>query len=515
MSNDIERLPNHDDAGKVIQKLEDIKNAILGTAGNGEATMSMAKILANIRNGGGPTNLPVGSELTFSESPSLSTIIAGNTVENVTSGVTSETVNVDTFVAKAGTSSGVSISFYYYGSAWHKDSITGDIVTLADYGVTITGTPKANDYVTVALATSDFVMQVADYDHYTLKNSAINHHAVLVTKNCVRNAQQFCNNPQLAISNYLLAIAAGKKKFTTKTAGDNDLVADGTWVFTLTKDVPVGGGIYINKIGGWYDGSNTVKATNVPTQAVTYAADHSTIIETVNVTAYDSSNDTDAVDVGTFSREYDATITYKRDFGLINFARRVFYGSGDYGSSLYRQWVNATGAKGTWLKIVSVFDIKPSNGWTDQVPGYAHAMDSDLMGAIRHTFTSYYMSDSDYALMTALGLSVPPQYLNVPGVTVSGRKITCEDIFFPLSIVEVGLGNQWSDDVAGNLALKLFANYKDSDRIKYFGTTARYYWLRSTIPWNCGHTAYVTPTGALSFGDACDAGGVVPACTIG
>jgi hypothetical protein len=185
MSNNTERLVNHQDAIDLGAKLDGIKNAILGTAGNGESTMSMAKILANIRNGGGPTNLPVGAELTFSESPSLSTIIAGNTVENVTTGITSESVDLATFISKIGTSAGVTTQFIYYGGAWHKDSITGDVVTLSAYGVTFTGTPKANDFITVALATSDFVMQVAAYDHYTLKNSAIVHHAVLVAKNCV------------------------------------------------------------------------------------------------------------------------------------------------------------------------------------------------------------------------------------------------------------------------------------------------------------------------------------------
>jgi hypothetical protein len=110
-------------------------------------------------------------------------------------------------------------------------------------------------------------------------------------------------------------------------------------------------------------------------------------------------------------------------------------------------------------------------------------MDTDLMGAIQKTKVTYYMCDSDYNLMTALGLSVPPQYLNVDGVTVSGRTITCEDYFFPLSIVEVGLGNQWNDDVAGNKVLALYDGATNKDRIKYFGTTARYWWLRSTYPW--------------------------------
>jgi hypothetical protein len=173
---------------------------------------------------------------------------------------------------------------------------------------------------------------------------------VLSLKQCIRDAQQFDNNPQLAIANTIAVIPAGKYKVTTKTAGDNDLVADGVWVFTTSKDIPLNGGVWFDKIGNWYDGSVT-KTTNLPTTAKTYAADHSTVLETLSLTAYNPSTDTDAVDLGTFSREYDSTITYKTAYGYLNFARRVAYGSGDYASSIYRQWLNATTDKATWLKI--------------------------------------------------------------------------------------------------------------------------------------------------------------------
>lgn len=137
------------------------------------------------------------------------------------------------------------------------------------------------------------------------------------------------------------------------------------------------------------------------------------------------------------------------------------------------------------------------------------------MNAVHATKVSYYMSDSDYNLMTSLNLTVPPQYKDVSGVTVSGRTITCEDTFFPLSIVEVGFGNQWSDDVAGNKVLALYNGATNSDRIKYYGTTARYWWLRSTIPWDCGNAGVVVPDGSLDSHGAFDGYAVVLACCIG
>jgi len=517
MSNNTERLVNHQDAIDLGAKLDGIKNAILGTAGNGESTMSMAKILANIRNGGGPTNLPVGAELTFSESPSLSMIIAGNTVENVTTGITSESVDLATFISKIGTSAGVTTQFIYYGGAWHKDSITGDVVTLSAYGVTFTGTPKANDFITVALATSDFVMQVAAYDHYTLKNSAIVHHAVLVAKNCVRGSQQFDNNPELSFANTKKIIPAGKYKFECyKAEYDQNNVYDGEYVFTTTQAIPLNGGFFHTKIGNdisWGGGTSTDPTSGTIT---TYAADHSTVIESgIAVTAYNSSTDADAVDLGTMSSEYFTGKTYSNEYGFMNFTRRKPYGTNDWASSIYRQWLNATTAKGTWWKQLGIFKMKPANAWVDQVNGYGYQMDTDLMGAIQKTKVNYYMCDSDYNLMTALSLSVPPCYLNVPGVTINGRIITVEDYFFPLSIKEVGLGDNYNDNLANNTVLDLYSKYTNADRIKYYSGSAKYVWLRSPILWTCSFVAYVSPTGALYDSCASYAYGVVPACCIG
>jgi ferrous iron transport protein B len=94
--------------------------------------------------------------------------------------------------------------------------------------------------------------------------------------------------------------------------------------------------------------------------------------------------------------------------------------------------------------------------------------------------------------------------------------ITCEDYFFPLSIVEVGLGNQWNDDVAGNKVLALYDGATNKDRIKYFGTTARYWWLRSTYPWSCNNAAVVIPDGSLHRQQLPTSSyAVVPACSIG
>jgi hypothetical protein len=331
------RIITHGDGINIAAGLDAIVAAILSSSSSSELTMEKIKELT--RFGVAPKVIKIGDELTFSESPSLSTIIAGNTVDGVTSGVTSETIDLNTFVTKVGTTSNVIVQFYYYSGAWHIDSITGTVISLSDYGLTITGTPKNNDYITVALAATDFTMQVADFDHYTMKNSDIKHHIVLATKQCIRNAQQFESNPELSFANSLAILPAGKYKFTCYKADDGQTaVYDGIYVFTTTKDIPLGGGFIHSKIGAnisWGGGTSTDPTSGTIS---TYAADHATTIETgLVVTSYNSTTDTDAVDLGTMSSEYFTGCTYKSSFGYMNFTRRVRYGSGDWASSIYRQ----------------------------------------------------------------------------------------------------------------------------------------------------------------------------------
>lgn len=489
---------------EMIEQLKGIKSALIARGSNDASKMTMGDVQTAVRLGSLGLFSP-GDEFTFSTNPTISTF-QGTLIDSGTAGVTGATVTSATFISKVGTASGMTVLFVYDGSNWRLDSLTGTVVSLADYGVVVAGTAKTSDYVSVSEATSSEVFQVANRD-------STNKVMTLMAKNCIEDGQQFETPPELAFANTLLAIPAGKYKITTKTAGDDDLVADGTYVFTTTVAIPVGGGFWIDAIGSYY-GSGT-KADHVPTTVKTYAADHSTILETLTLTAYNSSTDSAAVDMGTYTREYDSTVTYNNTYGYSNFARRVAYGSNDYATSIIRQWLNTSSLGGGWWKAKSIFKLKPSNGWTDDRAGYMYGFDTDAIGALKKSKRSYYMYDGDYSLMTALGLTKPVQYIDDPNVTVSGHIVTVEDYFYLASIVEVGLGNQWSDNLAGNTVFELFDGSADSDRIKRFGTTAKYCWLRSPTPWNCGHAAGVSPTGTLDSNRATGGLAVVPACDIG
>ena len=81
-------------------------------------------------------------------------------------------------------------------------------------------------------------------------------------------------------------------------------------------------------------------------------------------------------------------------------------------------------------------------------------------------------------------------------------------------MTELGLGN--NDGVAEGSTFKYWLNNNaQADRIKYEGTTARYWWLRSPYPWSAIHVRYVVPSGGLYYYDAYYSIGVVPACVLG
>lgn len=491
----------------IIDAVNGVKNAIVSQGVKDVSALTYGQIQTAVRLGSLDL-FSLGDEMKASSNPTISTF-QGTLTDGGTAGVTGATVTSATFIAKVGTASGASVKFVYDGTNWHLDTIAGTIATLSEYGVVVAGTPKTNDYVTISEATSTEVFQVVNKD-------ATNKVLTIMAKDCIEDGQQFLTPPQLTFANNKAILPVGKYKFTCyKAECDGAQDYDGTFVFTTTVAIPLGGGFLHSKIGlnKTWGGGTTTDATAGTIS--TYAADHSTVLESgLAVTAYDSSNDSAAVDLGTISYEYVSGKTNYCDFGYFNWSRRVFYGSGDYATSIIRQWLNASANGGWWVKK-SIFDIKPANGWTDQRAGYMYAFDSGLLGAIKKSKRSYYMHDSDYSLMNALSLTKPVQFIDDPSVTVNGRIITVEDYFYLPSIVELGFGAQWSDNLAGNTVFGLFDGATNADRIKYFNSAAKYYWLRSSSPWSCYFAAGVTPSGTLDYDNAYDGLAVVPACDIG
>ena len=100
------------------------------------------------------------------------------------------------------------------------------------------------------------------------------------------------------------------------------------------------------------------------------------------------------------------------------------------------------------------------------------------------------------------------------GDTLGGSYTTRDKLFLP-SMTEIGLGS--NDSVAEGSTLPLYDGATQTDRIKYdqaAQTTARYWWLRSPLPWSALSVRVVYSSGALGSGSATNGYGLAAACVI-
>ena len=511
-----ERVLNHQDGLDIVEKLEDIKTAIVAL-NNADGENSISKLAYQTKLGSAEKLVPLASQYKVDRTTAIvvtmdkidittKLVVEGNASCSLSVG------DITKFNEVFGATGATAIQCYYDGHNW-RDYSSDQIIIPTDEGATISGTPATGDRATLTRTASNFILEVADFDHYESSNPSIKHLTTLVSEDCVHAGLQF-EPPQMSWGAAYKELPAGKYKFTALHNADDQDVADGVYVFTTTKAIPLGGGWRHSNIGKnfeWGGGSATMITDGTIT---TYASDRSTTIETgIAVSSYNESTDSNAIDLGVSSREYYQGQVYVTEYGVMNFSRRSAYGDGSYANSAFRQWLNSDKAKGYWWKAVGIFDLKPGYATTEN--GFLYGCDSDFVNNIQKSKVNYYMHDADYDLMNAQSASKPISFSNVEGVSISGRVITCEDVIFPLSVCEVGFGNQYQDNLAGNTALELYDGASNEDRIKYYADVAKYYWLRSSFPWSCGYTAYVKPSGALNYGGAPNTWAVALACNIG
>ena len=60
----------------------------------------------------------------------------------------------------------------------------------------------------------------------------------------------------------------------------------------------------------------------------------------------------------------------------------------------------------------------------------------------------------------------------------------------------------------------MFKDATNADRIKYLGSSARWWWLRGAGPWNARYVRYVITDGSLSYNVADNHYGAVPGLCI-
>lgn len=418
----------------------------------------------------------IGDQFVVEKATAINAIVGNTTGE--TSGVTSATVDISTFVAQIGTAHSDDYKFTYDGAAWHY----GDtVVSLAAYGITVAGTAKLGDTVVVHETTNKLVFDVIGIDHDTPADSQFKHSLTLQLHDLYHNiesdiselSQRVPFDSAEAIYYAREELPAGTYNFTFPVGYEMDDGGGKTYQFTLTKPVPVAGQIM-------FPWEYPVSATKVSTYV---NANATAAIETVSV-----KEGSEGTSLGTA----DGTVSD------LNHIHRARYGSNNWAESDLRMRLNSSAAPGgTWTRQ-SKFSHKPS--WADTESGFLRGVDPDFISVL-----------GEVMKVTALNT-----------LTDGGGSKTSTEKIFLLSCSEV-YGN-FENSVDEGAAYPYYKNYsdfaskndgKDTNRIKYQSDGEAFYqWLRTPNTVDASGVRYVFPTGAIRIHYTSFKLGFAPACCI-
>ena len=259
-------------------------------------------------------------------------------------------------------------------------------------------------------------------------------------------------------------LPAGNYKFTLDHATyGGGTQYDGTYMFTLTQAIPADGGFRHKNIGDYKE--SYTQGDVIGNYITTYGVrpQRAEVEKDVSVNVWDGT--TACTDLGTFtarSRTYyvedDAANGGKR-----NFTERQAYASNRWRDSVVRQWLNSdaeevpssdTTTVSNWWKPATVFDTLPSGA---KIAGFLNGLDSEFVSTL-----------GEIEVKTAL--------CNCDRVDGATYDITHDKVWLQ-SMTEV-FGDK-NNSIAEGSQLAYWVGASDVDRIKYEGSTARYWWLRS------------------------------------
>lgn len=469
----------------------DAQNAILNRIANKlgayEDPLTWAAVQAAVRAGNIGLFLQPGDQVEVDTAETLTAAVTGE-------GITAATVDKDTFLAAAGTHVH-DYEFTFDGAAWHYE---GHAVTLADYGISVTGEAQEGDAVVVHRSATTWDFDVLGIDEDEPVNPGRKHvlsigmHKVFTYGSIPFDPAQFL----FAVT--AEACAAFGWPSTGMPAGTYNVTLDhgsysggttqdGTYQFTTTEIVPVGGGIRHTAMGAYRSDSAYTKENLLAGTFTTYGADKTTTIETGLATTEGNGG----TNLGTTT----ASDPQYKTGDYINFSQRQAHGSNRWKTSYLRQYLNSFDEEVNFVPATIW-----SRGMATKPEGFLHAIEPALRAVIGKV-------RKRYALPIADGYG----YEDV------------EDYCTLSTMLDLGLGNNNSiaegpvtsaGEVKRTTAYSFWKGTVQADRIKYQGNTARYWWLGSTSPSYAHLERYVHTSGALLSSSATSTHGVVPSLFI-
>lgn len=412
-----------------------------------------------------------GDQITVEKESSISATVSGQ--------ITAATVDEDTFIAKVGAVHSGVYEFTYDGAAWHLD---GAAVELSEYGVTPTGTPAANDVITVHETAATLVFDIVGIDQQQPADPNLKHSVSLLLHDCY-SSMPYSPAQALACVRSGGPLPAGSYYFDVDSSYDSSYNSGYSYVgFTLANALHTGGQIMLS----WgYQAQLSAAKIN------TYSAFGATAIDS-NIAIADSATGTK---LGTITNGAIATTDVSGVTVAVNNAARARLGSNDPRHSKAMLWLSSAAASG-WDMQLGEFDRPLST----PAAGFLHGMDPEFVSIL-----------GKVKLRTALNT-----------VTDGGGYYDGEHLGWLPSMTELGLGTNNSvyevspndDGAYTNKPFSLYVGAQNADRIKYNANTARAWWLRSPNTSRAYGERLVTTGGSLGHNTAYDGLWLAPGLTI-
>lgn len=452
--------------GDVKTKLEAVSEKVFG-----KEPKTWEDVQSIVRAGAARQYFDIGDQFVVEKLSAVSASIGES------QGITSASVDADEFINGIGEVGAGEYSFSYDGSSWRDEK--GKTSVLANFGISVSGTPKVGDKIVVTETSTELTFDVIGIDHDTPADSSRKHSMTLQMHDIWTSAMMF-DAPEAAwyidAETYPQGLVAGTYHFTIPDGYDNAHGGGSTLNFTLANDVPVGGQVCF----AWFYNvqANTCKISTYESVGA------ATAIETVTVADGE---------VGSAMPTLHVEATTENT----NCIHRMRYGSNNWAESALRQWLNTNAEANTWWEPKTVFD-RPANAST---AGFLKGIDPAFLDVIGEVTKATQESISD-------------EY---------GHNIANER-FFLLSRPEIYAGTERSADGADGKVYEYYgAGYSDlaspgtgadSNRIKYRSGSATYWWLRTPHSIHGSNVRIVTPTGTLYNYTTSNSFGVAPACVI-
>ena len=456
-------------------------NAILAKRG-GLEPQSYSDVQAIVRLGLAPSVFSIGDIIEVGRETKVQASLGEHT------GITAVSVVEETFVAAMDEAGEKEYEIIFDGSAWKYD---GKPIILADYGLSVTGTPAEGGTIIVVETASVINMVVMDFienGQTTIGNIKLHdktkQYGMILQSEKLLYSLQF--DEREAFYYAPDGLAAGTYHFLLGAHTWYAADVNKSFQFTLTQAVPAGGQLVFVQ---------SYNATLVGGQIRTFASGSSTtVIETVTM-----SEGTGGTDLGTLNNSINDNM---------NCCQRALLGSNRWSIGAMRQHLNSAKVAGQVWAPQTNWDRPPS--WVSNTAGFMHGLDPEFVKIC-----------ADVELLTALNTVCDTT--STEGNAGTGYETTVDKYFLPSRPEVFGGSDNTSDkgdawqyysansDVPGGSSNP----NSDSNRIKVDMSGTPYYWrLRSPVVGGGYSVRSVDPAGYIIGSYASVSYGVAPACVI-